>query len=465
MLLLLSLIVLVVIAQKNNNQSVNYKNSSFISVRDYLKSTQPQIWYSFFTQGNGFSSKATDEFKQALDSTIIMAQAWTKDFVKDESYFYSYDMQGRCVTIQYNEYVNLVLSPQEKKTMMYDNIGRPLKYIVYEYEEAVWVSQMKVEYVFSGDVMSELMLYNWNETSNEWILELKEEITYNANNYIVSLVTQSWEDGSFINSYKEETTYYENQYIHESISYIWASSGDWGPLSKTENSYDDNWHNILEIVSDWASVEWRETEKTENTFEEENMVLSILSTNYAYGDWDFEDKNEYTYDEFGNTIENIEYEWLSENWNPQSKETFNFNYDYTNDELLMPFIMDYYFNNMLISVYDFTYFSDDWVEEKQQLMYYSEKNVNTILEINTANDVVYPNPNNGVFNLKINSESQDINVSVLDFSGHIVYSETISNSKMGDIEVPFDLSVVGTGVYIIRISQYNQISYQKVVIQ
>jgi len=67
--------------------------------------------------------------------------------------------------------------------------------------------------------------------------------------------------------------------------------------------------------------------------------------------------------------------------------------------------------------------------------------------------------------LKINSEYQDIDVSVLDFSGRIVYSETISNSKMGDVEVPFDISAAGTGVYFIRISQHNQISYQKVVIQ
>lgn len=464
MLLLLSLVVLVVMAQKNKEQPVNDKNSSIKCVRDYLKIMQPQIWYSLITQENDKLSKSSKEIKQVLDSTVIMAQGWTKDWIKDASNFYTYDAQGKCVTIQYNEYDNLLLSPQEKMTMLYDNLGKPFMNLIYEYEDGEWVIQMKIEYVFSGDLLSELLLCEWDDDTDEWMIELKDEMTYENNNLIL-LVTYNWDGSNFHQTYKEETTYYENKYVKEFISHIWYSDiSDWMYLSKSEFSYDNSWNNILEIQSDWASIEWRDIGKTENAFDGENLVLSVFSSNYSYDDWEYESKDEYTYDENGNIIEEIEYSWLSEDWGFESKETYSFDYNYTNNDMIVPYIWDYYFNNMLTEIHSYSYFSDDWVEEMKELMYYNEKNVNAIATINNANTVVYPNPNNGNFVLKIYSENQNVDISMIDFFGRIIFSKTISNSK-SEIEVSFDMSAEGSGVYFIRISQGDKISYKRIIIQ
>jgi len=223
------------------------------------------------------------------------------------------------------------------------------------------------------------------------------------------------------------------------------------------------WNNVLTVESVWNSSEWAEIYKTENTYSENNLVSSINSS--YNGSWNYNWKDEYFYDDNGNITENIEYSWQGDSWGLVFKETFSFNCDYTSDDLLMPFFWEYEYNNMLLGINEYTYFGEDWENTRQQLMYYSEKNMNAIDKIDMANNVVYPNPNNGIFNLKINSDFQDIEVSVLDFSGRVIYSKTVNNSRVGDIEVSFDLSAAGTGIYFIRISQDHQTSYQKVVVQ
>ena len=468
MLLVASLIVLVVVAQKNKNQSENIDPTTYKCVRDYLDATQHDFLkaHSLFagsTVQNDQWSYSPDVMKQALDSMVVMAQGWTKDWIIDEVEYYTYNSQGKCIEI-------LNLSPSgdgsflfiSKESMSYDNQARPVEFITYE---TVELQNGKVEFDYSNDLLSKLIFYSWDESINEWSLLMKDEFSYDANSNLTLINTFEWDGTAFNPYYKEEISYLNNHYMNESVSYLWNSNiSDWDPSMKDEYIYDDDWNNTLFIQSDWVSVEWKPFYKTEYTFEGENMVLSVTSSSYSYDDWIFEDKDSISYYENGNPDEEFYYQWNYGSWMPQYKDVFTFNDDYPTDELMLPFFWDYYFNNMLIKVDKYDWWEPDWIASFQFILYYSEKNVDAISEMNLDDISVYPNPNNGIFTLKIDNENRNTDIAIIDFFGRELNSEMIRN-QAGEIVKTLDLTTYGSGVYFLQITQGDKISYKKVVVQ
>jgi hypothetical protein len=65
---------------------------------------------------------------------------------------------------------------------------------------------------------------------------------------------------------------------------------------------------------------------------------------------------------------------------------------------------------------------------------------------------VYPNPSNGLFNIHINKFVDEVNIQVFDMNGRLVLSN--ENIKFNTDEV-IDLSNLGTGMYVLKISGQN----------
>jgi len=78
--------------------------------------------------------------------------------------------------------------------------------------------------------------------------------------------------------------------------------------------------------------------------------------------------------------------------------------------------------------------------------------------------VIYPNPNNGAFNIKFNSASnQDINVEVFDIRGRSVLSQSFINS--GRFNQNISLKNVQSGMYLLDISDGENKATKKVLVQ
>lgn len=72
---------------------------------------------------------------------------------------------------------------------------------------------------------------------------------------------------------------------------------------------------------------------------------------------------------------------------------------------------------------------------------------------------VYPNPSTGVFNVALNMTSAvNMNITVSDLQGKVVYSDNVSNSTQ------MDLSHLNKGVYIFRAATATGSAIQKIVI-
>jgi hypothetical protein len=78
---------------------------------------------------------------------------------------------------------------------------------------------------------------------------------------------------------------------------------------------------------------------------------------------------------------------------------------------------------------------------------------------------VFPNPNNGLFNLKIEShQNKTINIKVMSVTGKMVYQE--DNVRLtGSFNKQIDLSNLAEGVYSVFVSSEGNISSKKIVVR
>ena len=84
-------------------------------------------------------------------------------------------------------------------------------------------------------------------------------------------------------------------------------------------------------------------------------------------------------------------------------------------------------------------------------------------EMMTVN--VYPNPNNGEFSLELTGVNKEVNISVIDFAGRHIYKEKILDITDNKIERQYNFNHYERGVYFLRITHGDSVSYKKVVVQ
>ncbi|WP_165780050.1 T9SS type A sorting domain-containing protein [Hanstruepera neustonica] len=78
--------------------------------------------------------------------------------------------------------------------------------------------------------------------------------------------------------------------------------------------------------------------------------------------------------------------------------------------------------------------------------------------------VLYPNPNNGSFTIKLNSFSNnDINISVFDIRGRSVYTKQFGNS--GDFNEVINLNNAQSGVYLVKVNDGDKQTIRKIIIE
>jgi len=89
-------------------------------------------------------------------------------------------------------------------------------------------------------------------------------------------------------------------------------------------------------------------------------------------------------------------------------------------------------------------------------------NINQFIKNNDNNVSIYPNPSNGEFYLKTNSDIKTIEI--YNTTGELVYSKTNSSNKNNKIN-KLDLSYLKKGIYYIKLSDNFKTYNQKIIIQ
>lgn len=76
---------------------------------------------------------------------------------------------------------------------------------------------------------------------------------------------------------------------------------------------------------------------------------------------------------------------------------------------------------------------------------------------------VTPNPNNGKFQLTIDGYSGSLNMSIIDLSGKVIYSEDLNVN--GSFSKDFEMNSIAKGVYYVKLSSPNGVKVGKLIVQ
>ena len=72
---------------------------------------------------------------------------------------------------------------------------------------------------------------------------------------------------------------------------------------------------------------------------------------------------------------------------------------------------------------------------------------------------IYPNPNNGSFEIKMSNISDKVEIEILDINGKIIYKNTSSNKNQ-----TINIENISSGVYILKANQNGYFKTKKLII-
>ncbi len=82
-----------------------------------------------------------------------------------------------------------------------------------------------------------------------------------------------------------------------------------------------------------------------------------------------------------------------------------------------------------------------------------------------SDDMVYPNPNNGQFSIRLGKLLANTTIQVIDVLGKVVYSNTITSNSGLNQEIKMDLSNQAKGIYSVVVTNASGSQVQKISVQ
>ena len=187
-----------------------------------------------------------------LDSIFTLRYHWTSN-LPDEFLYFSRNIN-------------------EKSFIRFDDGGNITEHQTYVFNTTSqsFVTDWKNELTYDerGNVIIRIQ-YNWN--SESLVPGSKNEFTFDDNGNQTLRIKYNWnsESQSFVPSEKKEHTFDENGNLTQEVWYSWNTELQFlVPLSNTNFSYDENFRLILYINSLWntESQSFVPKQKNENTY-------------------------------------------------------------------------------------------------------------------------------------------------------------------------------------------------------
>lgn len=87
-----------------------------------------------------------------------------------------------------------------------------------------------------------------------------------------------------------------------------------------------------------------------------------------------------------------------------------------------------------------------------------------IVDLREKGIYMYPNPTNGQFNIRFNTEEKDMRIDVINLQGQVIYSEELNDCNQFECIKAINLSNYDKGIYIVRFSNKNFVKTAKLLI-
>ena len=486
----------------------DYKNEQTIS----SDKTNKQRLDSIVTQKLDQSSNSYLKFQKTefhfdthLNLTQTITYSWNSNGISGNQLTaiykgdYVYDASGKNVSNAHYKW-NFEKKGWDgvvKEEYVFNENGDTLSYITYSGDETgQWMYGIKEEFKFDHNRnLKEHIYYNWIHQSdwvgdskyvfsyndrgektsqvgydnhhNQWLLSPlfgKLEYNYNSTGVLTSMIYSNWSmDNGFTFLIKDSYQYYSNGKLFRDIVYHWdISTKKWSKKNRTEFAYDTNGYLTLETNSDWDSVKWVKRSKTKYAFDMKgNRTLeAIFNWDPDSNQWEGTSaKFESTYDYNGNNTFFILSEWDSVNrrWVGSNKSEIFFNYSYSMNDMIFPWILDY---NMPTEENDYYFTDNKWTLEKKTKYFYTEQEKPSSLTSVFGNNMsLYPNPASDYVTLNPGLSTDQFVFELMDMQGKTCLKVQIAGKNQ------ISLMKLPKGLYIFRVSNTNKVFNGKLVIK
>lgn len=275
------------------------------------------------------------------------------------------------------------------------------------------------EYDGNGNVAAELYKY-YDPADGKWKNLLRYEYTYNANDNILTKLTQLWQNNTWT-----ANTFITNLY-------------DNGLLTSSNETR-------------WMTNKWENFSKKEYFYGNLNKPDSVLNTFYGNSSFTPNIKNIFSYNSDKNVIEDNEFYWVSQTWIPAYKTSYTYNSAKQNTQYIVevPNQQGWKVTNTVTMVYDNGGDIDKWerknetgvVDFKQKYFYKSSVGIESLERLSIK---VYPNPTSNYINFDL-KENTDYDIKIIDFTGKTIKTIEANNSTK------IDISELKTGIYFYNI--------------
>jgi Secretion system C-terminal sorting domain len=344
----------------------------------------------------------------------------------------------------------------DRNDFTYDAFGNNISdiYAIWNPDTELYDLSDKQEFNYEDGQMTEQVYYEYDNLSMEWVASLQWLYSYNAEGNITISYSYYMGESSWEMAGREERTYADNGLLIMEVSSFWnPSTSEWMNSSKVEHTYNSSGYRLTSTFFGWNIIEeeWVNSYRIENTYEGDFLVSSFSFTwSFISSDWENEYKNEYSYDGDMNMTQNLESEWDGSAWITSWKGTFEYNNDYTFDELVLPWYannMDISFMHMITATTEYEGAALDLAS--RSLFNYSEVEYTGVPVNEFAQATVYPQPASGEVTFTWADGTPALELSVFDIGGKLVLEQRIAK------DTPVSINSLAPGLYIYKLAGNN----------
>ncbi len=340
------------------------------------------------------------------------------------------------------------------------------------WEEDVWVNSSRTLYSYENVNMNDRLITSLYESNYGNGLETssKTDYTYDANGNLTSEINYTWDAAqeTWINNLKKSSTYNADNKLVSILSEIWVNNA-WQNSSQQTQTYDASGFLVHVELQTWNQNNWQNLTQYDLVNNAGGKVIQSTFEAWSSGNWIPESRFNYTYTAFGAVETNVEEHWTSGSWVNYLRQTLT----YDAGELVLTKLSEswngtQWGNIMHIDYFNFGSSVNEFIVRSWNATTSSWENtlkatyaylyIVTGLEELAANPVeVYPNPAHDLVYVKFGKATQ-ANIQVLDLSGKIV-----TQIEAGGVIHAIDISEMADGVYSVVVNADGKREVRKVV--
>lgn len=196
------------------------------------------------------------------------------------------------------------------------------------WENASWVQDVRTLNTYDdNNYLIHTLSQTWDTGLNSWTNAIQWNLTNNPNGTVNQIIGQVWSAGSWDDSSRTTYTYTAFNKQLTSVSEIWTGTA-WMPINKQTNTYDGSEYLTNTLLQSWdfISSSWQNSSQSNYTNNANGTVNQVIDQSWNQGtsSWDNTEKTNYTYNAAEGVLTAISQIWTG-SWVNDSKITNTYN--------------------------------------------------------------------------------------------------------------------------------------------